>query len=116
MVISPAGEYIRTYILLHTIGTKMLRSVNYRIRFPGFKVHVVCFSPNLQDVEGCTATPIDQLFPSVGRRKRSTKTKARVVMDVANSEELMEQFIEAVTQCTEQVYGSKLCIRRYDTF
>ena len=79
----------------------------FRIRFPGFKLRVVCFNPNLQDLEGCEATPIDQLFSSSGRKRRSapignTQHISRT-FDKLKSEKLMEQFIRDVSGSKEQV-------------
>lgn len=77
-----------------------------RIRFPGFNLRVVCFNPNLQDLEGCMATPINQLF-STGIGKRSTSGVRHQIMsnkvDRAKREELMEQFINHLSPHTEQV-------------
>ena len=66
----------------------------------------MCFNPNLQDIQGCTATPIDQLFLPSGRRRRSSPEKSNIVVgseDRAKREELMEQFIRDVRKKKEQV-------------
>ena len=42
----------------------------YRIRYPGFSIRVVCFSPGMQNIEGCSTAPVDQLF-SINRQNRA---------------------------------------------
>ena len=78
-----------------------------RIRFPGFKIRVVCFDPNLQDLEGCMATPIDQLFTSSGRRKRNSSFREShifsEVVDRQSGEKLLEDFMRDVTPTLEEV-------------
>ena len=67
---------------------------------------MVCFNPNLQDLEGCEATPIDQLFNSGRRRRGAPNTNSRYVsrsMDESKGEELMDQFIRDVTGTEKQV-------------
>ena len=59
---------------------------------------MVCFNPYLQNLEGCTATPIDQLFPTgAGRRKRSSLIGDNHFLTSINykaTEEFMDQFIK----------------------
>ena len=50
-----------------------------RIRFPGFNVRIVCFNPNMQDIEGCSATPIDELFPVNRRRRKASPENAQSI-------------------------------------
>ena len=71
---------------------------------------MVCFNPNLQDLEGCEATPIDQLFNSGRRRRGAPNTNSRYVsrsMDESKGEELMDQFIRDVTGTEKQVKTTK---------
>ena len=79
---------------------------NCRIRFPGFVIRVVCFDPNLQDQEGCTATPISTILPP-GKRKRSASIVDHQFfsrsVDKAEGGELLEQFIQRMTPISEQV-------------
>lgn len=83
--------------------------MTYRIRFPGFNLRVVCFNPNLQDVQGCTATPINQLSNTLsGRKKRNTDIvmdhqSFSSTVDISKQEELMDEFIKKVTPNAEQV-------------
>ena len=87
---------------------------------------MVCFNPNLQDLEGCEATPIDQLFNSGRRRRGAPNTNSRYVsrsMDESKGEELMDQFIRDVTGTEKQVKhrshqrpsvclcGKEICVR-----
>ena len=79
-----------------------------RLRFPGFNLRVVCFNPNLQDLEGCEATPIDQLFSGRKRRSgpnRNTEQQSVSVewRDTSKGEELMEQFIKDITGNEKEV-------------
>lgn len=83
-----------------------------RLRFPGFNLRVVCFNPNLQDLEGCEATPIDQLF-SGGRRRRSSAPSEPVEWrDTAKGEELLAQFIRDISGSEEQVGIYTLVVQR----
>ena len=59
-------------------------------------------------MEGCEATPIDQLFS--GRKKRSAPNRDTEPVtvewrDTSNGEELLEQFIRDVTGNEKQVYN-----------
>ena len=57
------------------ITSQTQTSLLYRIRYPGFNIRVVCFSPDMQNVEGCSTTPVDQLF-SINRQNRAAAGNA----------------------------------------
>ena len=99
---------VRVLLSLHS------HFLNCRIRFPGFVIRVVCFDPNLQDQEGCTATPISTILPP-GKRKRSASIVDHQFfsrsVDKAEGGELLEQFIQRMTPNSEQVNYKGLEIR-----
>lgn len=103
---------LRVYLSFHyyfVFLSPWIICVTYRIRFPGFNLRVVCFNPNLQDVQGCTATPINQLSNTLsGRKKRNTDIvmdhqSFSSTVDISKQEELMDEFIKKVTPNAEQV-------------
>ena len=64
----------------------------------------MCFDPNLQDQEGCTATPIDDLQSPSGKKRRSSSVLGdQLVSMTTEEEELMDQFITKVTPGLDQV-------------
>ena len=63
----------------------------------------MCFDPNLQDQEGCTATPIDDLPLPSGKKRRSSSLLGKQLLSTTTGEELMDQFITKMTPDLDQV-------------
>lgn len=58
----------------------------YRIRFPGFRIRVVCFNPELQNQEGCLLEPFENSNLRAQKKKREiAQNQAQIHVSKGNT-------------------------------